>query len=113
MNPGPLGESPWIARFATRRQFDTRFYPALCSGVGNTTLTRRTIDLKKNHATLADLVEETRGGGEIVITMDSRPVAKLVSIPARPQRQFGSAKGLIEISEDFDEPLEDFHEYTV
>jgi hypothetical protein len=26
-------------------------------------------------------------------------------------RRFGSAKGLIEMAEDFDEPLEDFREY--
>jgi len=30
-------------------------------------------------------------------------------VPAK--RQFGSAKGLIQISEDFDAPLEDFKEY--
>ena len=27
------------------------------------------------------------------------------------QRKFGSAKGLIKIAEDFDDPLEDFREY--
>lgn len=27
------------------------------------------------------------------------------------QSNFGSAKGLIEMAEDFDEPLEDFNEY--
>lgn len=27
------------------------------------------------------------------------------------RRQFGSAKGLVKIAEDFDEPLEDFREY--
>jgi hypothetical protein len=30
--------------------------------------------------------------------------------PKRP-RQFGSAKGMIHMAEDFDEPLEDFEEY--
>lgn len=29
----------------------------------------------------------------------------------RPRRGFGSAKGEIEMAEDFDEPLEDFREY--
>ncbi|MEO0458258.1 MAG: DUF2281 domain-containing protein [Cyanobacteria bacterium P01_A01_bin.114] len=29
----------------------------------------------------------------------------------QPRPQFGSAKGLIEMSDDFDEPLEDFKEY--
>lgn len=30
----------------------------------------------------------------------------------RKKAQFGSAKGLIEMSSDFDAPLEDFEEYT-
>jgi hypothetical protein len=29
----------------------------------------------------------------------------------KPRPQFGSAKGLIKMSDDFDEPLEDFEEY--
>jgi len=33
------------------------------------------------------------------------------SVPRKPRRKAGSAKGLIAISEDFDEPLEDFEEY--
>jgi hypothetical protein len=38
---------------------------------------------------------------------------KLVPYPVkRRKRQFGSAKGLISMSPDFDEPLEDFKEYT-
>lgn len=31
--------------------------------------------------------------------------------PSRPRRQPGSAKGLIEMASDFDEPLEDFEAY--
>lgn len=30
---------------------------------------------------------------------------------ARPRRQFGSAKGLITVPDDFDDPLEDFEPY--
>jgi hypothetical protein len=34
-------------------------------------------------------------------------------VPLRQlQRRFGSAKGIIVIGEDFDEPLEDFEEYS-
>lgn len=32
--------------------------------------------------------------------------------PTRAPRQFGSARGLIEIGDDFDEPLGDFEELT-
>jgi hypothetical protein len=30
---------------------------------------------------------------------------------SKPRPKFGSAKGLIEMSDDFDEPLEDFKDY--
>ena len=33
------------------------------------------------------------------------------SVPPEKQPQFGSASGLIKISDDFDEPLEDFVDY--
>jgi len=51
-------------------------------------------------------------GIEVVITKNGKPIAKLVAITERKQhRQFGSAKSLIKMSNDFDEPLEDFREY--
>jgi len=68
------------------------------------------IDLEKDQPRLADLVEQTRSGAEVVIFRGNRPVAKLVSIPLPVSRRFGSAKDLIELREDFDEPLEDFRE---
>lgn len=58
---------------------------------------------------LSDLIEAALRGEEIVITKDEQPVVKLV--PFKRGRRAGSAKGLIEISDDFDEPLEDFKDY--
>jgi hypothetical protein len=45
--------------------------------------------------------------------LDNQPVVKLVGIPkqAKPNRQAGSAKGMVWMSDDFDEPLEEFKEY--
>jgi len=58
------------------------------------------------------LLQEAMQGQEIVITQNNVPLLKLVSIPkSRPRAQFGSAKGLITMSDDFDAPLEDFKEY--
>jgi hypothetical protein len=37
--------------------------------------------------------------------------AELKTLPKRPYPKFGSAAGLIEMSDDFDEPLEDLQEY--
>ena len=70
------------------------------------------IDLDKAKAQLASLFQIALEGEEVIITKNDQPVLKLVPIStAKPRRQAGSAKGLITISDDFDEPLEDFAEY--
>jgi antitoxin (DNA-binding transcriptional repressor) of toxin-antitoxin stability system len=71
-----------------------------------------TIDLEKDQRPLGELIERTLEGVEIVFARGDRPVAKLVPIHGKPQRQFGSAKGLITMADDFDGPLEDFRELT-
>ena len=38
-------------------------------------------------------------------------MVKLVPMPPKPGRRAGSAKGMIRMADDFDEPLEDFDEY--
>ncbi len=61
---------------------------------------------------LPDLIESVIKGEEIVFTQNDLPVAKLVAVrQEKPRPQFGSAKGLFTIAEDFDTPLEDFDEY--
>jgi prevent-host-death family protein len=70
------------------------------------------IDLKKAQAHLAALVEQAQRGEEVILTDAGQPVAKIIPISqGKPQRQFGSARGLITMAEDFDEPLEDFRDY--
>ena len=62
---------------------------------------------------LSELVAEVRRGGEVVITKDEQPVARLVGYRQQiGKRQLGTARGLITIAEDLDEPLEDFAEHT-
>ena len=76
-----------------------------------------TVTLEQASGKLPQLIKEVRSGEEVVITQDSQPVAKLVSIPVseivdRPHPKFGSGKGLIRyMAPDFDAPLEDFKEY--
>lgn len=73
----------------------------------------RTIDLAEAQEHLADLIDEARRGGEVIITSHDEPVAKLVAVRARRgARKAGSAAGLITISDDFDEPLEDLKYYN-
>ncbi len=69
------------------------------------------VDLEEAKEHLDELVEQAARGEEVIITRNSRPLARIVAIQIRKARQFGSAKGLIEISDDFDAPLEDFRDY--
>lgn len=68
------------------------------------------IEEAKDH--LPDLIDAAVKGEEIVITKDDQHRVKLVPIhQTKPRPQFGSGKGLITISDDFDEPLKDSEEY--
>jgi antitoxin (DNA-binding transcriptional repressor) of toxin-antitoxin stability system len=61
---------------------------------------------------LPDLINSVVNGEEVVFTQNNLPIAKLVAVrQEKPQPQFGSAKGLFVMAEDFNEPLEDFDEY--
>ncbi|MFM7711605.1 MAG: type II toxin-antitoxin system Phd/YefM family antitoxin [Microcystis sp.] len=70
------------------------------------------IDLNQAQTQLESLLQSALKGDEIIITQNDQPVLKLVRLTPPPKRrQSGSAKGLIWMSPDFDEPLEDFSEY--
>ena len=61
---------------------------------------------------LPDLIATAVSGEEVIFTQDNLPVAKLVAVRVtKPHPQFGSAKGLFVMAEDFNEPLADFDEY--
>lgn len=61
---------------------------------------------------LTDLIEAALGGEEIIIIKDNQQAVKLTPVlPVKRRPTFGSAKGLVTIADDFDEPLEDFKEY--
>jgi len=70
------------------------------------------INVEDAKSSLPDLIDAAVNGEEVVITKDDQHSVKLVPVSrAKPRPQFGSAKGLISMSADFDEPLEDFAEY--
>ncbi len=61
---------------------------------------------------LPELIAAVGRGEEFVITMEGKPVAKVSpTTDERPARVFGSMKGQIWMSDDFDAPLDDFAEY--
>lgn len=49
------------------------------------------------------LLQQTLQGEEVIITSEGIPVARLS--PAQPVRKPGSAKGLLKMAPDFDDPL--------
>ena len=70
------------------------------------------IDIQEINVQIGSLIEMMGKGEEVVIMKDDAPIAKLVPYSKKQIKpQFGSAKGMITIAEDFDEPLEDFSEY--
>ena len=70
------------------------------------------VNLEQVKTQIPLLIREAINGEEVVIIENNEPIARLVSFrQTKPKPQFGSAKGLITISNDFDEPLEDFNEY--
>jgi antitoxin (DNA-binding transcriptional repressor) of toxin-antitoxin stability system len=70
------------------------------------------IDWKDAQTRLEELITSPPLGEEILILKDNTPVARLVPlIPStRPRPKFGSARGKIQMAEDFDVPLEEFRE---
>ena len=63
-------------------------------------------------AHLSRLVEKAMQGEDVIISKGDKPMVKLVPLsPKTRERKLGTAKGLIWMSEDFNDPLEDFKEY--
>lgn len=71
------------------------------------------ISLREASENLPSLIDAAVRGEVILITTDDQQIIRLMPItqPKKP-RQFGSAKGLIRMADDFDAPLDDFRKYT-
>jgi len=70
------------------------------------------VSLKEAQNHLEQLLEDAAHGEEVLVTLEDGLSCKIVPFESpRPKPVFGSARGLIRIREDFDEPLEDFKEY--
>ena len=70
------------------------------------------VNVEQAKVELTVLIEAALNGEEVVIKRDEKFAVKLVPTVTRKARpQFGSAKGKIFTTEDFEEPLEDFAEY--
>ncbi len=73
-----------------------------------------TVTIEEAKNTLSELIHALTPGGEVVITENDQPVARLVpTVPksAKKVPQFGTLRGTVLSMEHFDDPLEDFEEY--
>jgi len=63
-------------------------------------------------AKFSELVDKAMAGEEVVIARANQPLLKLVPYHGRGRTlKPGSAKGQIWMSDDFDQPLDDFKDY--
>jgi antitoxin (DNA-binding transcriptional repressor) of toxin-antitoxin stability system len=71
------------------------------------------VSLSEAAASLSDLVRAAIAGEEVILLDgDRRPTIRLTPIESiKPRPKFGSAKGLVWMSDDFDAPLDEMKEY--
>jgi prevent-host-death family protein len=70
------------------------------------------VNIHEAKTNLSKLIPKVVDGEEVIIAKGNKPLVKMTIIDElKPKRKLGTAKGKIKISDDFDEPLEDFKEY--
>lgn len=72
------------------------------------------VTLEEAQSKLRELIDRLDAGGEILITRDEKPVARLIAAQptGRKTRRPGTLKGsVLYMAPDFNAPLEDFEEY--
>lgn len=60
---------------------------------------------------LDELLEEVKQGQNVVIVGADGAAYQLLALTRAPKRVFGSARGLVHIGPDFDDPIEGLEEY--
>ena len=66
------------------------------------------VNVHQAKTNLSKLIQKVVDGEEVIIAKGNQPVVKMILVDnLKPKRQLGTAKGMIKISDDFDEPLED------
>ncbi len=70
------------------------------------------VDVAEAQSIFLQLIEEVVNGEEVIFTREGQPLAKLTRVEKRDGHwESGSAKGLMTMREDFDDPIEDFKDY--
>ncbi|NBC30705.1 MAG: type II toxin-antitoxin system prevent-host-death family antitoxin [Spirochaetes bacterium] len=70
------------------------------------------VTIHEAKAKLSSLIEEALSGEDVIIMRRKKPVARIVPLqPEEGTRRIGTARGRVEIAEDFDETPEGFENY--
>ena len=70
------------------------------------------VDIRQASHRFLELIELAAVGEDVICAKNDPSFVKLTPVEVQVRRrQYGSAKGLITLSEDFDGPLYDFEEY--
>jgi antitoxin (DNA-binding transcriptional repressor) of toxin-antitoxin stability system len=70
------------------------------------------VSIEQAKTQLPELIDAAVSGKEVVIVKDDQHLVRLVPVLMERQHpQFGSAKDLIKMADDFDESLKDFADY--
>ncbi|MBN2356215.1 type II toxin-antitoxin system Phd/YefM family antitoxin [candidate division KSB1 bacterium] len=70
------------------------------------------VNIHQAKTNLSKLIQKVVDGEELIIAKRNQPIVKLILVDQiKPKRRLGSAKGLIKLTHDFDEPWDDFKEY--
>ena len=72
-----------------------------------------TVTVEQAQRNLSQLIDDVVLGEHVVITRDDIPVAEIAPVGHhKPKPRFGSARGMVKLSRDFDAPIEDFRDYA-
>jgi antitoxin (DNA-binding transcriptional repressor) of toxin-antitoxin stability system len=75
-----------------------------------------TITIQEAQTRLSELIHRLTPGDEVIITENDQPVARLTLAAPTSEPRFvprlGTLRGTVLSMEHFDDPLEDFKEYT-
>lgn len=71
------------------------------------------VNIHEAKTNLSKLIQKVINGEDVVIAKGNNPLVKITLInEVQPERKLGSAKNKIKISEDFDNPIDDFEDYS-
>jgi prevent-host-death family protein len=71
-----------------------------------------TVTIHEAKAKLSELIEAVLSGEEVIIARRKTPLVKIIPLSTiSPKRCLGTARGLIPLTDDFDEIPDDFKDY--